>query len=215
LAEDAASYLAMDVNPLINRASREFYDQVLTLIEESHGVAVAKSLVQVLEKFQANNSTLFSYICQSDFNLGALEAGSVDLVVSQAAFEHFNDPLQTINQLARVVRPGGVFLAQVDLKTHTPLVRDIDPLSIYRLPDWYYLGFRYPGIPNRVRSDEYVEALSLSGWSDISVIPTQVVDNEYLRRTQPHLASRFRRHDAEMSFLSIVVLARRDYNGDQ
>ncbi len=215
LAEDAAFYQAMDVNPLIKRASKDFYNQVLTLIKDSHGTTVAKSLAQILEKYQADNSGLFSYICQPDFDLGILEADSIDLVLSQAAFEHFNDPLQTINQLSRVVRPGGVFLAQVDLMTHTPFVRDIDPLSIYRLPDWYYRGFHYPGIPNRVRPDEYVKTLSLNGWSDITVIPTHVVDNEYLRRTQPHMASRFRHRDAEMSFLSVVVLARRDYIDEQ
>ena len=209
LAEGAATYSAVDVNYLISRASEPLYEAVLSSIASSHGANSAARLGDELERFGRGGSEVISYRCLPGFDLSRLGENTADLVVSQAAFEHFRDPVRTVAELAAIVRPGGIFLARVDLKTHTPLVRDLDPLSIYRLPGWLYEALQYPGCPNRLRPHQYVQALNNSGWTDIVVTPTKVVSEELLLRTWPHLAAPFRRERAAMSYLSIQIMARR------
>jgi SAM-dependent methyltransferase len=110
------------------------------------------------------------YVAREDFDLAAaLPASSIDVVLSNAAFEHFDDVERTARQLADVVRPGGRIVAVIDLQTHSRWIRDKDPNNIYRYPRWLYRLFYFPGQPNRVRPEHYRACFESNGWRDVSI----------------------------------------------
>ena len=105
-----------------------------------------------------------------DFNIvSAFGESTIDMVFSQAAFEHFDDIESTILQLNKVCKSGATFVAEINLKTHSRWIRDKDPNNIYRYPEWLYNMFRFRGIPNRVRPFQYREVLESYGWTDITI----------------------------------------------
>lgn len=112
------------------------------------------------------------YIVVPDFQFAdRLGEARFDVVVSNAAFEHFDDIPDVARQLATVVRPGGKICVFIDLKTHSRWIRDKDPTNIYRYPRWLYRLFYFPGQPNRVRPAQYREALTDVGWKQVSTSP--------------------------------------------
>jgi ubiquinone/menaquinone biosynthesis C-methylase UbiE len=59
------------------------------------------------------------------FRLGDVEQlpfpdGALDLVISTLSLHHWNDPSRVLNEIARVLRPGGAFLI-VDLRRDMPM----------------------------------------------------------------------------------------------
>ena len=134
---------------------------------------------------------------------------SVDLIVSQAAFEHFDDLHRTIGQMSKLARPGAVLVCEIDLSTHTRWIRDRDPLNIYRYSDAFYNMLKFRGSPNRVRPQAYREMLSDAGWDDIQQYPLAVLDEDYLAGVQPSLARQFKDDASEMGSLSIALCARK------
>ena len=79
-----------------------------------------------------------------DFNIvSAFGESTIDMVFSQAAFEHFDDIESTILQLNKVCKSGATFVAEINLKTHSRWIRDKDPDNIYRYPTGFtiYSGF--------------------------------------------------------------------------
>ena len=88
----------------------------------------------------------------------------MDIVFSQAAFEHFDDVQRTIQELSAGCSSNAVAIISVDLQTHSRWIRDKDPNNIYRYPDWLYNKFYFKGTPNRVRPYEYKELFEKYGW---------------------------------------------------
>ncbi len=211
LAQDVACYCAADVNPLAATVPQEFYERlVANLIERGTITAESReSLLAEPEATRAGRANRLDYRCLADFDLLAFGQDSVDLIVSQAAFEHFENFPETARQMAAVARPGALLVTEIDLNTHTRWLRDNDPHSIYRFPDWLYRLCHFPGIPNRLRPRDYVQALEQAGWTDIVVTPITVVSNDYLRQVQSRLATPFRTPEADMSYVHVVLCARR------
>ena len=145
---------------------------------------------------------------REDFAIRALGGRGIDLVLSNAAFEHFDDVDDVIRQLGAVVVPGGALVSEVDLQTHTRWIRDADPLNIYRYAEPLYGAFRFRGSPNRVRPDAYRTALERHGWADIRGTPVVALDPDYVRQVQPTLAGSFR-EAPDMDVLRIMLCARR------
>lgn len=212
LARGVARYTAADANPLATRADARFYARLLDAL--ALDAPSRAEIERQLALWRDGRGDRLRFVCQPDFDLAPLAPGSFDLVVSQAAFEHFDDPARTLGQLGRVVRPGGWLVAQVDLKTHTPGLRGRDPLGIYRIPDWLYRRTPYPGVPNRARPLRYVESLRAAGWRDVRLEVLEVASERYLAGARRGLARRFRRPDSQMEVLSFAVCATRG-SGDR
>ncbi len=52
-------------------------------------------------------------VLQADANALPLADGSADVVLSGGLLEHFRDPLPIVREMARVLRPGGLFYADI------------------------------------------------------------------------------------------------------
>ncbi len=68
-----------------------------------------------------------------DGSLRGVEDASCDVVVSKHVLEHVEDPSQFFGEVARVLKPGGVFLAVTPNATHyVPLIARLPPLSFHK-----------------------------------------------------------------------------------
>ena len=203
LAMGAEKYAAVDVNDLADGASDEFYDKLLERLADRADV---ETLRGELASARKNAGDKLQYHCNRDFDLSVLPDNSVDLIVSQAAFEHFDDVKRTVEQMSKLAMPGATLVCEIDLATHTRRIRDRDPLNIYRYTDWFYNLMKFRGSPNRVRPQDYRRILADAGWINIEQYPLAVLDKNYLAQIQPSLAKQFK-EDPEMSQLSIAICA--------
>jgi SAM-dependent methyltransferase len=146
LSLGAASYTALDRNPLAVMVTDSFYNAFCDR------AGISRSLAAKLQ-----------YVADPAFDVGKL--GPVDLVISNAAFEHFDDPAQVIRSMRQIISPGGTALLFVDLKTHSRWIRDKDPHNIYRYPEWLYRLFYFPGQPNRKRPADYRQMFA--NWNNV------------------------------------------------
>ena len=63
-------------------------------------------------------------------DLGNVPAGSFDLVVSNAVFEHVEDVPRALDGLARITRRGGLGIHQVDFRDHRDFSRPLEYLTL-------------------------------------------------------------------------------------
>ncbi len=209
LAMGAKKYIALDAHPLIKQTRGIFYSMLLEKIKVKFPETDIKSLQEELLKCLSGKGERLKYVVDPGFSLLNIQE-KVDIVFSQAAFEHFDDVPRVISELGAVLRNGGCLIAEVDLQTHTSCIRDRDPLNIYRYPNWYWNAFKFKGSPNRLRSFEYADLIRKNGWSDVKIEPKETLDIERVSGIKPSLSKRFRNLETnELSYLSIMLLAKR------
>ncbi len=206
LAHGARSYLAVDAFRLTGGEPPGFFSETIDRYPEKldpADVTRAKHLT-------AHRSENFDYQVGSDFDVTRLAGGrKFDMVVSCAAFEHFDEIERTIADISQVARPGCVSLHIVDFQTHSQWIRDRDPNNIYRFPGWLYRLFAFPGQPNRKRPVDYRRAFEENGWTDVRVVPAVSVDSSLVAASTSGLASPFDRDGMDMTMLHGVVIATR------
>jgi SAM-dependent methyltransferase len=208
LSKGCSQYNACDVNNLIRSVPDSFYEAVFRTIESIDDKANIDFVRQQLKEAQAGNPSRLNYVVRDDFDVVATVGESkIDLVFSQAAFEHFDDIEATISQLTKVCKPGAISIIEVDLKTHSRWIREKDPNNIYRYPDYLYNAFWFRGIPNRVRPFQYKEAFEHSGWSDVLVFPVNKLSDE--ASSYSGMNRNFIDRKNQMDYLSIMLCARK------
>lgn len=199
------SYSACDVNNLALAVPDSFYETLIAKLQADDRADSSELLRAELACTKRGAASRLNYVVRDDFDLAAAFGGeTIDLVFSQAAFEHFDDINATMGGLSSVCRPGAVIVAEIDLKTHSRWIRDKDPNNIYRYPAWLYRTFWFRGAPNRVRPVQYVHALEQHGWTDIVVVPLSRCDTQDVSG----MNEAFRDDSNEMSLLSVVLCAR-------
>jgi SAM-dependent methyltransferase len=216
LMHGAHQYNALDVHNLMKLTSLQFYDQFFKYLKEKFQISqedIECLCLQVDRTLSGQHDGLhdrLNYVCDRNFDVSVFGKSTVDLVFSQAAFEHFDDIERVIAELSRVAKPGAVLVAEIDLRTHTRWIRDVDPLNIYRYEDFIYKMCKFSGSPNRLRSFEYEQILKTNGWANVQILPKVVLDKTYIQKTQPRLAERFRDQRNGMEQLVIVVRATKE-----
>ncbi len=207
LGEGLRSYRAIDVHPLLKKTSRELHHGICELVAAQ--TKCPESVLRTeLEKFEAGEEGRLGYIHDPRLRLEKFGEDRFDLFLSHAAFEHLEDVPGTIAGLTRLAHKNAIMVCEIDLQTHTRWIREVDPLNIYRYRDAIYHAFSFSGIPNRVRPDEYMEALVKQGWRDIRFFPRRVLPAEYVERVHSTLAPRFRNDQEHLAWLSVVICAR-------
>ena len=201
------NYTAIDVNYLMKDTPNEFYDELLKKIKEKDQIIDIDSLKLQIRNLKDGKNSLLNYIVAKDFNIAnVVESLSIDLVLSQAAFEHFNNIDETIKQLNEVCKPGAILLAEIDLRTHSRWIRKKDPNNIYRYPEWLYKLFAFKGAPNRIRPYKYVDTLFRNGWKEIIVTPLSKIQSQNLCLGMNKL---FVEEKNQMEILSVVICAKK------
>jgi SAM-dependent methyltransferase len=200
LANGAKSYTAVDRNNLAGGPdASSFYERFIS----SAGAQGGPALYDEVKSALSGEPGRLRYLVRKDFQFStAIPAKSIDLVLSNAAFEHFDDVKDVIAQISQVIRPGGKIVATIDLQTHSRWIREKDPNNIYRYSDSVYRAFYFPGQPNRVRPRLYREYFAANGWGDIETIPSATFDSAAFA-VHPQFAG----ENNELDCLSFVLRA--------
>lgn len=210
LAGGAAKYTAVDAHDLATAAGQRFYERLFEKLAARGNLETdIATLRRELALANDGAGERICYHCSKEFDLSVVPEESIDLIVSQAAFEHFDDVRRTVEQMTRLACPGAALICEIDLATHTRWIRDRDPLNIYRFSDEFYDQMKFRGSPNRLRPLEYREILSDAGWGNIELYPLCVLDKEYLAKVQPSLDGRFANDASQMECLSVALCARK------
>lgn len=207
LAKGCFQYNACDVHNLMKKTPESFYRQFFGRLSSREPQEKIDFLKQQLAAFKAGYPSRLNSLVRNDFDLvSAFGPATVDLVFSQAAFEHFDNVPATVTQIHTVCKPGAILIAQVDLKTHSRWIRQKDPNNIYRYPQGLYNFFRFRGSPNRFRPFQYKMALEAAGWQDISIYPISVLNEG---EGYAGMDKRFSDQKNQMDHLSIMLCAKK------
>jgi len=133
----------------------------------------------------------------------------VDLVISRAVLEHVNDLPATFRDMYAALKPGGIALHLVDLKSHG-LHRD-NPLDFLSWPAWLWsLMYSAKGVPNRLRVNAYREAARQSGFEAIALTPTVFASETDVRAIRAALAASFKNlSDTDLSCLGFWLVCQK------
>lgn len=114
-----------------------------------------------------------------------------DMIVSRAVLEHVNDLKETFVDIKKSLKPEGVSIHKVDLKSH-----GLDRYTEFDFLTWpksiYWLMYGFKGFPNRWRINTYREAARECRLKIKRCIPTDKADQAGLKKISPFLATEFR-----------------------
>ncbi|MFA6423818.1 MAG: methyltransferase domain-containing protein [Candidatus Magasanikbacteria bacterium] len=208
LARGANRYFALDKFKLIDQASSELYDKFINTI------ATDEKQKNYLEKeiglFKNNQTGKIQYIADKKFSLQHFLDKKIDLIVSQAAFEHFVDPAQVIKEIGQISKSGTKVVIQIDMMTHSRWIKDVDPQNIYRYSNIFYQLTKFLGSPNRWRPNDYVTEFNKAGFGKIKIVPITVLQDDYIDNLTPHLNKQFRKKEKQMEILDCYLLATKE-----
>lgn len=204
LALGARSYHAIDVFDLAAGEDPAFYERLLARFPEGSTADRERALSLAC----APGSRDFGYAVGRDFDIPRLAEGRLfDLIVSCAAFEHYDNPAAAIAAMTQVARPGCEAVHIIDLQTHSRWIREQDPNNIYRYSEPLYRLFAFPGQPNRQRPAGYISEFESSGWSDVRFVPSRTIEPALREASLRGLAAPFAGLDG-MTILDGALTAR-------
>jgi len=205
LALGAKSYCAIDKNNLVSHTPEDFYKR---LFEKIRSFPERENARKAFEEFREAGSERFSYIYNPDFDLTSLQSRKYEILVTQAVLEHLDDMKKVFTTFRQKLSPDGLMIHEVDLSTHTRMIKNWDPLNILRYPDTIYHTVRFDGSPNRLRMSDYVFILNQLGYKNVKTLPIKILDLDYTRWVTKHLSHPFRDYSfSDLQVLSFYLLA--------
>ena len=206
LSKGCSTYNACDVNDLMKSTPYSFYEHFFSQLAVLDKKADIKQLEVDLRNTLDGKPSRLNYVVRDDFDLvSAFGKDSIDIVFSQAAFEHFDDIDETVSNLTKVCKSGAKAIVEVDLKAHSRWIRSEDPNNIYRYPEWLYRLFWFSGSPNRVRPYQYEETFERHGWKNIKTFPFKTAASQ--AEAYSGMNKNFRSKKNQMEYLSIFICA--------
>jgi hypothetical protein len=205
ISRGAGKYIAIDNKKLTNLTSKNFYIKLIKKLEERN--ESKENLLLEMARFEKNKSKKISYFQIQNDDFFCLKNSNIDIIFSQAVFEHFVDVKKVIVGLSAVVNPGTILITEIDLMTHSGFLRRIDPLNIYRFCDSIYDLFFFQGSPNRMRPYEYKKIFQDNGWDNIQIVPIIALDEKKVLAESRFFAKKFRNAINQMHYLSVVLMA--------
>ena len=101
------------------------------------GLDISQSFVRMASEYAKREAVTVRFIHGSASDI-PLEDGFFDLIVCRAAFKNFSEPLKALNEMHRVLKPGGR-AEIIDLCKDTPwddIVSYVDRLSLGAINSW-------------------------------------------------------------------------------
>jgi SAM-dependent methyltransferase len=202
-------YNSCDIYNLVKNVPDDFYKSFFKRLQKKDGIKTVSYLEKELDKINNNLPCDINHVVNADFNLtSAFDSETIDIVFSQAAFEHFQNVEATIKQLSIVCKPNAIIVAEIDLQAHTRWIREKDPNNIYRYSNFIYKLLSVKATPNRIRPYTYYELFKKYGWYDIKIIPLSTIDKKNIPPDR-WLNKNFRENKNDMNYLSIVLMAKK------
>lgn len=190
-AHGASQVRCVDRFPLerISQANAEVYLALLNSLQGSARERARAAFREPGNPHSGFDPAKVQYVVTPDGLCG--ERAAYDVVLSRAVLEHVNRLDKTLLDIAAALRPGGVSLHCVDLRSHG-LDRQ-RPLDFLTWSDTAY-GWMYSnkGFPNRWRIDAYRRWVEQSGLKFVSLAPTEQLPLEKIQDIADQLAKPFR-----------------------
>jgi SAM-dependent methyltransferase len=116
----------------------------------------------------------------------AARPAAFDAVLSRAVLEHVNALEATLADIESGLRPGGLGVHNVDLRSHN--LDRYRPFDFLTWPEWQYrLMYSHKGFPNRWRPDAYRRWLAQSSLHTVALEATGRIGAADVARIRPHL----------------------------
>jgi ubiquinone/menaquinone biosynthesis C-methylase UbiE len=132
------------------------------------GLDVSKTFVEIAKR-NADEACVKIDFQQGNASAMPLSDDTFDFIVCRAAFKNFSQPVEAVNEMYRVLKPGGSALI-VDLRKNASL-SDIDAYIKSVDLGWmnsliYRLTFRYLLIPRAYSKESFMEMASSSNFGE-------------------------------------------------
>jgi SAM-dependent methyltransferase len=149
-----------------------------------------------------------TYLQPVDIASTTLPTASMDIIFSQACFEHFADPQGALDQISRLLRPRGVTSHQIDLRDH----RDYDrPFEFLQYSDivWRLASSQSPlFVRNRWRVPDYRRGFQRAGLETLRIDATERSPLSAEMRKRLHSRIRAMNTD-EVEIIGVQIVARK------
>jgi SAM-dependent methyltransferase len=117
----------------------------------------------------------------------------VDFIYANDVMEHVDDPAVVFRSAFDALKPGGIFVNNIDLAGHNVFSNADCPLDFLTCPDWLWeLMFSHLVTTNRVRYSQFLRCARQAG---LAIAREEVLiraDAQYLRNIRPALIERYR-----------------------
>jgi len=211
---------SVDPFPELEIQPKKFFELVLkfNLFKSLCDSQYFQSNVNIIEieankKYQINQGTFEHFPSNSGENL-PFSDNSIDYLYSNAVLEHVIDPEQTLKEIYRVLKKGGITAHQVDLRDHRDFTKPLEFLT-YSQEEWNReLAEVKKGSPtnhmNRWRFNDWKAGLMKVGFEIEEFYTNMFADKAYLQTIQPKLHSDFRSlSEEELQSISIFFVAKK------
>lgn len=209
VAHGAEQVLCVDRFPLVRMSPKNV--QIVKLMLEHLSPAqrerAESCFIQKAQPQSGFDSRLIDYLVRPS-GLSGLQ-NEMDLVFSRAVLEHVNDLPATFRDMHAALKPGGIAIHLVDLKSHGLHRRN--PLDFLCWPAWLWsLMYSGKGVPNRLRVNAYRDAATQSGLEILTLEPTLRASPEDVRAVRTELATPFRElSEEDLSWLGFWLICRK------
>lgn len=137
-----------------------------------------------------------------------------DVVVSDNVLEHLDEPLKVLNEVARVLKPDGYFLAKTPNRWHyMPTIARLTPHAFHRFYNRLRGRAAVDTFPTRYRANSIGQMRKLAAASGFEITRLELVESrpEYLRMNRltywmGHLYERFVNSSPRWKSLRILLV---------
>jgi SAM-dependent methyltransferase len=120
-------------------------------------------------------------------NLRSIPSETIDFVYSNAVLEHIVDVARVADETARILKPGGWAMHQIDLRDHRDFSRPLEHL-IMRDHDFFRAAkATHYEFGNRFRAGEFNRHFVAAGLRIVELEVTDVIRADYLAEALPRL----------------------------
>ena len=163
-----------------------FYRALLEALPKSFPAADPAPLQRIVERGGYPQDVLRTYARKAE-SLSGINSESFDIVISNAVFEHVEDPQAAARETMRVTRPGGFGIHQVDFRDHRDFARPLEYLLLSRTEFSRLFAYAQGSCGNRWRQSDFISVFSEAGFAIDLCEPNVFATDEYLADLIPRL----------------------------
>jgi SAM-dependent methyltransferase len=195
-AHGAESVHCFDRFPLhtVSEKNLRVYERLLESLDPPQRQRAEAAFVEPGTPASGFRPEAIGYFVSRDGLSGA--SRQYDLVISRAVLEHVDNLAGTARDVAQALKPDGLSIHEVDLRSH-----GLDRYQAFDFLTWpepvYRLMFSQKGFPNRWRLNRYRDLFEQAGMRIRKLEPTTRLPAEKVALIEPHLAAPLRGVSAE------------------
>ena len=151
------------------------------------GLDISQSFVQMASRYAKREGVVARFIHGSASDI-PLEDGLFDLIVCRAAFKNFSEPLKALNEMHRVLKPGGKAII-IDLRKDASwdeIEAYVDGLHVGATNGWFMkFTFKHMLLKRAYTEGQMTSLASQSDFKSCEIIKSPVGMEIRLVRRQP------------------------------